>query len=128
MLGLRILVVDDDRQTREVVDAKLRQAGHTVSCAADGVEAIDLVRGKLFDVVVTDILMPNKDGFEVIAELRRRHGGVRIVAMSGGGRRNQEQYLKTASSLGAHATLMKPFSFSDLTLVLRPSTTGAPAQ
>ena len=112
------MVVDDDSQIRELMCQALTQWGHTVTCAENGSIALGFIRKQLFDSVVTDILMPGKDGLELIGELRRSHPGVRIVAISGGGRGSSSHYLDVAKSLGAHAVLTKPFSFSELAAAL----------
>ncbi|MEO7701414.1 MAG: response regulator [Opitutus sp.] len=115
---LRILVVDDDFHIRESLRIKLEQAGHTVSLAPDGGEAVKALKRGVFDIVVTDILMPDKDGFELIGDIRRKWPKVRIVAISGGGRIGTEQLLVAAAGLGADAVIAKPFSYPQLSAVL----------
>jgi CheY-like chemotaxis protein len=68
----------------------------------------------MFDVIITDILMPNRDGLEVMAEVRRKHPAVRIIASSGGGRVSSDSYLQIARRSGAHALLPKPFTMGEL--------------
>lgn len=118
VLLLRILVVDDDFHIRESLRIKLSQAGHTVVLAENGGEAIRALKRGVYDVVVTDILMPDKDGFELIGELRRKWPKVRIVAISGGGRIGTEQLLVAAAGLGADAVIAKPFSYPQLSAVI----------
>ena len=115
---LRILVVDDDFHIRESLRIKLEQAGHTVRLAPDGAEAVKFLKREVFDIVVTDILMPDKDGFELIGDIRRKWPKVRIVAISGGGRIGTEQLLVAASGLGADAVIAKPFSYPQFSAVL----------
>lgn len=109
-----ILVVDDEPGLRDMIGHVLTSAGHRVMSAGNGQQAIKLMAEHNFDVVVTDVIMPEKDGIEVIGELRRRRPQVRIIAMSGGGHVPVEQYLKIAKGVGAHAVIEKPFSNRDL--------------
>jgi CheY-like chemotaxis protein len=105
-----ILLVDDEEQLRELLTFVLENAGHIVRKAADGNEALESYRNDPADVVVTDIVMPNKEGTETILELRRNYPGIKIIAMSGGGRNNPQDYLKLAKTFGANMTLAKPFT------------------
>ncbi len=85
-------------------------AGHRVSGAGNGKEASKALAAETFDIVLTDVIMPEKDGMQVISELRKKFPGIRIIAMSGGGHVSRDQYLKIAKGLGAHAVLEKPFA------------------
>ena len=113
-----ILMIDDNEQLRDLLRAALTKLGYEVTSASNGAEAIEAIAKMPFDVVITDLLMPEKDGIEVIGELRRRQPQARIVAMSGGGRGSREHYLQTAKGLGAHALLGKPFSVTELSAAL----------
>lgn len=88
----------------------LEYAGHTVVTATDGFKALAAVETGNFDLVITDIIMPGKEGIEMIMELRRRHPLLKIIAMSGGGRIGAMSYLELAEKLGALHTLEKPFN------------------
>lgn len=92
----------------------LRMAGHEVETAVNGDEALSLANHGNFDLMITDIIMPSKDGIEVILALRKSHPSAKIIAISGGGRLNAKDYLGIAQKLGAAATLAKPFSGSEL--------------
>ena len=105
-----ILLVDDEEQLRNLLKFVLESAGHSVCEAADGNEALASYRRIPADLVVTDIIMPNKEGTETILEFRRLSRDVKIVAMSGGGRNGSQDYLKLAKSFGANLTLAKPFT------------------
>jgi len=109
-----ILVVDDEPDLCELISRMLARAGHKVTSAGDGDEATRLIAKQKFDIVLTDVIMPEKDGIEVIGELRRKQPNVRIVAMSGGGHVALDQYLKIAKGMGAHGILQKPFSNDEL--------------
>jgi DNA-binding response OmpR family regulator len=105
-----ILVVDDNDKLLEVCNEILRHVGHEVTTAANGKEALRLVQTNPFDLVITDLVMPEKEGIETIRELRRQFSTIKIIAMSGGGRVDPEDYLVIARQLGASQTLIKPFS------------------
>jgi DNA-binding response OmpR family regulator len=110
-----ILLVDDDAHLVKVQSVFLRRAGHTVSMAANGKEAMDLVADNDFDLVITDLIMPEKEGIETILELRRKLPKIKIVAMSGGGAwTDTRDSLAMARQLGASLTLAKPFSGEEL--------------
>ena len=105
-----ILLVEDEEQLRSLLKIVLESAGHTVQEAGDGKEALESYVRNPADLMVTDIVMPNKEGIETILEFRRNHPGLRIIAMSGGGRNSAQDYLKLAKSFGADYVLTKPFS------------------
>ena len=108
-MTLRILVIDDDDQIRELIREVLERGGHTVFEADNGDAGIKMVGAETVDVVVTDIIMPDKDGLETITELRKSHPEIKIIAISGGGRRVNRDYLPTAQAFGADRVLYKPF-------------------
>ena len=109
-----ILVVEDEEGVRTVVRAALEQVGYRVTTATNGVEATRLLEDARFELVLTDVLMPDKDGIEVISDLRRQCPELPIIAMSGGGRLPRDGYLTIARHLGAHAILQKPFTVDEL--------------
>lgn len=114
----RILIVDDDEQLRTMLRMVLQGAGYEVLEARDG-RLIGKALEEHPDLIVTDVLMPGTDGFEVIRELRRNDPSVRIIAMSGGGRLSGESYLNIAEKLGAKVTLAKPFSKTEFLEAVR---------
>jgi len=110
----RILVVDDVRGVRRSVAAILTRAGHDVAEADNGVSGMALLDQQTFDIVVTDILMPEADGSELIAKLRRRPGGPKVIAMSGGGSLVRTEDALVYARQAADAALEKPFDAQDL--------------
>jgi len=104
-----ILIADDDGALRRALKLALEAAGYRVREAAHGAEALALQRQAPADVLITDLFMPESDGFEAIDGFRRAFPGTKIVAMSGGSRRMKQQYLPVAALAGADATLAKPF-------------------
>jgi CheY-like chemotaxis protein len=113
-----ILVVDDDVQVLEVISQILRLEGHQVTTARDGRDAISKFKATTFDLVITDLIMPEREGLETIAELKAFAQRTPVIAMSGGGRVGPTDYLETAQFIGANATLAKPFARSELVRVV----------
>jgi DNA-binding response OmpR family regulator len=109
---LRILVVDDDPLTRETMVRTLQRASYDTLGAEDGNQALEMFDERPFDLVITDIFMPERDGLETINELRLRDPEVKIVAVSEGG--EGERYRRAARSFGAAMTLQKPFDTDQL--------------
>lgn len=109
-----ILLVDDDNDFRETLGRVLVRAGYEVRQATNGREAVTLYREAPADLVITDLIMPEREGIETILELRRLQPEVRVIAMSGGGRVGPGDYLRMAQSLGAKRTLSKPFPSDQL--------------
>jgi CheY-like chemotaxis protein len=114
-----ILVVDDDAAVRSLFHKILSAEGHRVTEAPDGDKALDAFRTGEFDLVITDLVMPGKEGIETIRAIRKLHPNVKIVAMSGafGG-----EYLKIATLLGAQSVLPKPISKEALLETVRQLT------
>jgi DNA-binding response OmpR family regulator len=110
----RILVIDDEAQIRAVLLKSLERDGYQVMDAPNGKVGMKLFQEEPFDLVITDIVMPEKDGIEIIGELRRYFPETKIIAISGGGRILKANYvLHTAETLGAHCTLSKPFELEE---------------
>ena len=112
MLACSILVVDDEPGIRELLGMMLESAGHSVCSAEDGIQAPKMMASQKFDIVITDLLMPERDGLEFITETRKKYPAVKIIAMSGGGHIARDSYLRIAKNFGAHFLLEKPFSQS----------------
>lgn len=110
-----ILLVDDDDAVREMLARVLVGMGHEVLQAADGVECLEYVDQRSFDMLITDIVMPEQGGLRTIDGVRKRCPETKILAISGGGSlMNSADYLALAQSLGAHGTLEKPFDLEEL--------------
>jgi CheY-like chemotaxis protein len=111
----RILVIDDDSAVRLSVKLVLEHAGHEVICASDGSQGLREFATAAPQLIVTDIIMPNKEGIETIIEIRARDAKIPILAMSGGGRVGNVEFLEAAIRHGANEILRKPFERKDLT-------------
>jgi len=110
----KILVIDDDFQFRTMMIEMLEKKQYLVYAAEDGEEGIRIWHDLEPDLVITDIIMPNKEGIETILTLKRNNKAVKIIAISGGGRTNAQDNLRSAKLLGASLTLAKPFENSEL--------------
>lgn len=106
----RILVVDDDEAMRLVLRQSLTREGHVVTLARNGVDAQRVLDGAEVDLVITDLVMPEVEGLQLIRSLRREPVPPKVIAISGGGRGSANSYLELAEVLGAAATLAKPFA------------------
>ena len=115
MNSLSILVADDEDSIRSLLEHFLKNAGHKVIVVSNAREACEAMKKQTFDLVITDVLMPDGDGLDLITELRKVQPNARILAMSGGGRYLEgSDYLKLAKGIGAHSAMMKPFTWQQL--------------
>ncbi len=106
-----ILVIEDDEQFCQMLAQMLRQAGHQVETAANGVLGLERFRASAPELVITDILMPEKDGIDTILEIKREGTDTRLIAISGGRRAITPQFnLDSAALIGVQQVLAKPFS------------------
>lgn len=110
----RILVVEDDKAVRELLRKILERAGHEVTVARNGQEAIQKTRETPPELIITNILMPEKEGLETIQELHRDAPDIKIIAVSGGGQIGPADYLDIARRFGADRTFSKPFDRKEL--------------
>jgi len=117
---LRILVIDDEVAVRETLCENLSECGFEVSSASDGEDAVrQIEKGNLPDIVITDIIMPKKEGLEVIVEIRKKYPKIKVIAISGGGRTKTVDFLTLAEKLGADAVLAKPLDLDELENTVR---------
>jgi CheY-like chemotaxis protein len=114
-----IILADDDADQRLALKLALELAGYAVREAADGGEALALQRARSSPILITDIFMPESDGFEAIAAFRNEFPRTKIIAISGGGKRAKQDYLESADLMGVEATLYKPFDIDALLETLR---------
>lgn len=112
--GKRILIVDDDPQIRTLLRTVLEGHGYVVGHAADGAEAAGLIRDEAPDLVVTDIFMPEADGFEVLAVIKKSYPDLPVIVVSGSRITPNVDFLHLADRLGAYSVLHKPFRPKDL--------------
>jgi DNA-binding response OmpR family regulator len=109
-----ILLVEDDRDLREMLRTTLIKRKYTVSEASNGKEALLRFKPSITDLVITDLIMPDEDGLKVIMKIKEIKPGIKIIAISGGGKAGPGNYLDLAKALGADEIFSKPFSINDL--------------
>lgn len=110
----KVLVIDDEEDIRSVLTDMLSMSGHQVDAVEDGRKAKALYDKTDYDAVITDIIMPEQDGFEVILDFRNKNQLDRVIAISGGGRTSSEDYLNAANHLGVASIFSKPPNYRDL--------------
>lgn len=110
----RILVIDDNPELRVILRTHLENHGHTVLSAADGDAGLTVLATETVDIVLTDILMPHRDGVEVLRTVKKRWPALPVIAISGGGWIGAEELLGMAERLGADQVLSKPVRRDDL--------------
>ncbi len=121
----RILIIDDDEFILRALRRILQSEGYEVFEAEDGEAGMKLFREKLPDLVITDIIMPNKEGIETIREMIHERPGAKIIAMSGGGKGIQaDMYLKICRKLGVKKTLKKPYEREELVSTVKEVLSG----
>ena len=109
----KILIIEDDDYVRKMLKQTLERAGYEVGTAGNGAVGLKLYESKMsllepFDVVITDLIMPEMEGIETITKLRKSNPKVKVIAISGGGRNKPEDYLHLAEKLGAARAFTKP--------------------
>ena len=110
----RILVIDDDEMIRIVFERFLKGQGYAVDCAADGKEGLGLLESKPPDLVITDIMMPDTDGLEVVLSMRKKHPDIPVIAISGGMTLAPMDFLPLVKKFGAVKVFYKPVELEDL--------------
>ena len=110
----RVLVIEDDDLARSLIQRALTQEGYDVTVASNGRLGLAAFRATPMDLVITDLIMPDVEGIELIIEFKRRCPELKIIAMSGGGTGWKYDYLGMAKKLGASRVIPKPFTPGDL--------------
>ena len=110
----RILIIDDEPHILMMLKKMMERAGYEIDLASNGKEGIELFQKSPADLVITDIIMPEKEGLETIREMKRIHPRLKIIAMSGGGKISAENYLETARIFGATRIIEKPFTQGEM--------------
>ncbi|MFC2113329.1 response regulator [Bacteroidota bacterium] len=110
----KILIIDDEPYILLMLKKMLERVGYEVDLASNGREGMDLFEKASADLVITDIIMPDKEGLELILEMKKQRPTLKIIAMSGGGRISPESYLECAKHFGAEKVFQKPFRQKEL--------------
>ncbi len=119
-----VLIVDDDELIREMLLEIMRVAGIKAVATEDGTNAMKIVKDENVRLVITDLIMPGKEGLETIISLKKETPQVKIIAISGGGRISPESYLGIARDIGAQYTFTKPFDRKKLLGAVRDCLQG----
>ncbi len=114
----RILLIEDEQQVRELLREILEQNGHEIIACKNGADGIRQYKESSFDLVIMDVLLPDKDGFETLNELKQHHNQVNVLAISGECAPSTVNVLHIAQRLGARQTLAKPFNLTDFLAVV----------
>jgi len=114
----RILIIDDDKLVLDMLGQTLERAGYNVMMATNGGEGINMFQENPADLIITDLVMPHKEGLETIMELRKKFPDIKIIAISGGGRIDPDEYLRIAKKFGAQRTFTKPIDKDELLLAI----------
>lgn len=109
-----ILVAEDDDNLRRGLVEVVTAMGHRVTDAINGTQGLSCQRSDPAELVITDIIMPEKDGLALITEIRRDYPAAKIIAISGGGLVPGKDYLRIARGMGAERVIEKPFALRDL--------------
>jgi DNA-binding response OmpR family regulator len=109
-----VLIIEDDEFVKNMLRQTFKQAGYEVATASNGRIGLQLFQSEPFDIVITDLIMPDMEGIETITHLRKCNPGVKVIAISGGGRNRPDDYLHLASKLGASKTFTKPVDRNEL--------------
>jgi CheY-like chemotaxis protein len=109
-----ILLIDDDLDVREMLTKLLQRVGHTVLAAGNGAQAVAVFEKQSPDLIITDMFMPEVEGLEAISELKQRAPGIPIIAISGGWRGSNLDFLNVAESMGAARSFRKPINRDEL--------------
>ena len=115
----KILIIDDEPHILLMLKKMLERAGYEIDMASNGNEGLDLFRKSPTDLVITDIIMPEKEGLETIREMRRMRPELKIIAMSGGGKVSAENYLEIAKIFGASRAIAKPFTQKEMVFAIK---------
>ena len=110
----KVLIIEDDQHILMMVKRMLEHFGFEIRLASNGQYGLELYKKINADLVITDIIMPEKEGLELIREMRRINPDLKIIAMSGGGKLSADNYLETAKIFGATKILQKPFTKKQL--------------
>ncbi len=110
----RILVIDDEPYILMMLKKMLEKVGHEVDMAINGEEGMELFNKFHADLIITDIVMPEKEGLETIRELKKKHPELKVIAISGGGRVDSKEYLESARLFGASRIFKKPFKQKEI--------------
>jgi YesN/AraC family two-component response regulator len=115
----KILIIDDEASFLKMLKKLFEKNGYEVIGARDGNQGIKLFKEHSPDIIITDLIMPGKEGLETIREIKALNASIKIIAMSGGGVGNPEMYLEIAKKFGAQHSFRKPINNETLLLTVK---------
>jgi DNA-binding NtrC family response regulator len=115
----KILIIDDEPHILLMLKKMLERIGYEIDLAANGNEGLELFKRNPSSLVITDIIMPEKEGLETIREMKRVSPDLKIIAMSGGGKVSADNYLEIAKIFGASKVIEKPFTQQEMVSAVR---------
>ena len=121
---MKILIIDDDELVRMTCRNILKKEGYTILEAENGNTGMNLFRAESPDLVITDMLMPDKEGLETISEIRAVNPNAKIIAISGGGNTQNMGFLQLAKKMGADRALKKPIKAGELVTAVKVTLNG----
>ncbi len=124
--GRRVLIADDNEEFAAVLQLALEADGYEVEVASNGRAALEAQRRHPADILITDLVMPERDGFETLTSFRAEFPKTKVVVISGQGRLHAPRYLFAAELMGADAVLQKPFDVAQLLQILKDLAPSAP--
>lgn len=123
----KILIVDDIEDTRDGLQVVLEKLGHDIDAANDGEDADHFIASFDYDLVVTDIMMPNKNGFDLIRTIREESPETKILAISGGGQFVKSDLMSTLAGIDSNKSMQKPFTKKEFVGVVSELLSEKPA-
>ncbi len=114
----KILIIDDEEPIRKMLKLLLENNGYTVNTAVNGEDGLRVYRAFHPDLIITDLIMPEKEGLETIQEIRQKNPDVKIIAISGGGIGDSDMYLHLAKKIGADHSIAKPVHTKELLSII----------
>ncbi|MDD4157379.1 MAG: response regulator [Candidatus Cloacimonetes bacterium] len=114
----KILIVDDEKQINNILSRYLRK-NYQVSISENGLQALSILKKETFNLIIMDVIMPEKEGIETLIEIKNTYPNIKIIMMSGGGKIGPQSYLKIAKAVGADEVIEKPFELSDLHNIIK---------
>ncbi len=110
----KILVIDDDKEVRDIITISLECVGHSISQAEDGLVGFKMLDGNDFDLIITDLVMPHQDGVETIIQIKSQYPDLKIIVISGKTRINSSSYSILEDTFKVDKSLFKPIDFAEL--------------
>jgi len=120
----KILIIDDEKDIRAILERKLAAEGHTVLCAASGGEGITVLQQESLDLVITDIVMPEMGGIEIVMNIRKTNPSIKIITITGKVRTDSTAFQTLIEQFNVECLIHKPFSLDQITKAVQDALKG----